>query len=292
MNLDDAIIIETFSSRMEADIAAGLLQSEGIEAMVLADDAGGTYPMLQFVRGVRLLVAPEDEAQAREILAAMETGEVAEPEWNQGKEAKIIFLPKKAVEQSMDIPKIIKQMAGEAKVAARKVGALSRAVKDQVILRVAELLQEQKTRIQEENRRDVAAAQEQGMPGAFIDRLTLSDKVMASMIKGLEEVAALPDPVGAVTGMWVRPNGLKVGRQRIPLGVIGFIYESRPNVTVDAAALCFKSGNAVILKGGKEALHSNLALAALMQEALAEAGVPPPRSRSSPAWPGRRRWNS
>ena len=94
------------------------------------------------------------------------------------------------------------------------------------------------------------------------------------MIKGLKEVAALPDPVGAVTGMWVRPNGLKVGRQRIPLGVIGFIYESRPNVTVDAAALCLKSGNTVILKGGKEALNSNLALAQLMQDALAEAGVP------------------
>ncbi len=112
------------------------------------------------------------------------------------------------------------------------------------------------------------------MAAAFIDRLTLSDKVMASMVKGLKEVAALPDPVGAVTGMWVRPNGLLVGRRRIPLGVIGFIYESRPNVTVDAAALCFKSGNAVILKGGKEALHSNLALAALMQEALAEVQAP------------------
>jgi glutamate-5-semialdehyde dehydrogenase len=147
-------------------------------------------------------------------------------------------------------------------------------VKDQVILRVAELLKEQQTRIQEENRRDVAAAKEQGMAAAFIDRLTLSDKVMASMITGLKEVAALPDPVGACTGMWVRPNGLLVGRRRIPLGVIGFIYESRPNVTVDAAVHCFKSGNAVILKGGKEALHSNLALAGLMQEALAEAEAP------------------
>jgi glutamate-5-semialdehyde dehydrogenase len=94
------------------------------------------------------------------------------------------------------------------------------------------------------------------------------------MIKGLEEVAALPDSVGAITGMWRRPNGLLVGRMRIPLGVIGIIYESRPNVTVDAAALCFKSGNAVILKGGKEALHSNLALARVMQEALSQAGIP------------------
>ncbi|MBI4795752.1 MAG: glutamate-5-semialdehyde dehydrogenase [Deltaproteobacteria bacterium] len=304
MNLDEAVVIEKFSSRMEADIAAGLLESEGIETLVLADDAGGTYPMLQFIRGVRLMVAAEDEAQARQILKAMETGEVSESEWQSGAEATIIPFHKKTLEQSMDIPQVIQQMAQEAKIAARKLGALSRGVKDKVILRVAELLNEQKTRIQEENRRDVAAAQEQGMPAAFIDRLTLSDKVMASMIKGLQEVAALPDPVGAVTGMWVRPNGLRVGRQRIPLGVIGFIYESRPNVTVDAAALCFKSGNAVILKvigfiyesrpnvtvdaaalcfksgnavilkGGKEALHSNLALAALMQEALAEAQVP------------------
>ena len=128
--------------------------------------------------------------------------------------------------------------------------------------------------IQAANHQDVEAARAQGYAAALIDRLTLSDKVFASMIKGLQEVAALPDPVGAVTGMWVRPNGLKVGRQRIPLGVIGFIYESRPNVTVDAAALCLKSGNAVILKGGKEALHSNLALAQAMQDALSEAGAP------------------
>ena len=95
------------------------------------------------------------------------------------------------------------------------------------------------------------------------------------MIQGLNEVIHLPDPVGAVTSMWRRPNGLLVGRQRIPLGVIGFIYESRPNVTVDAAALCLKSGNAVILKGGKEAIHSNLVLSSLMAQALASAGVPP-----------------
>ncbi len=174
----------------------------------------------------------------------------------------------------MNIPEMVNQMAQEARGAARKLGSLSRGVKDKVILRVAELLRERQALIQAENLRDVTQAQSQGYPGAFIDRLTLSGKVMDSMVKGLVEVAALPDPVGAVTGMWVRPNGLKVGRQRIPLGVIGFIYESRPNVTVDAAALCLKSGNAVILKGGKEALHSNLALTQVMQDALAEAGVP------------------
>jgi glutamate-5-semialdehyde dehydrogenase len=174
----------------------------------------------------------------------------------------------------MDIPAMVRNLALEAKAAARQVGNLSRPVKDRVILRIAELLEERRPAIQAENRRDVEAARTQNYPAAFIDRLTLSDKVMAAMIKGLQEVAALPDPVGTVTGMWLRPNGLKVGRQRIPLGVIGFIYESRPNVTVDAAALCLKSGNAVILKGGKESIHSNLALTELMQEALEEAGAP------------------
>jgi glutamate-5-semialdehyde dehydrogenase len=174
----------------------------------------------------------------------------------------------------MDIPAMVHHMAQEAKGAARRVGTLSREVKDRVILRVADLLKERQTEIQAANARDVDAARAQNFAPAFIDRLTLSDKVFVSMIKGLQEVAALPDPVGAVTGMWVRPNGLKVGRQRISLGVIGFIYESRPNVTVDAAALCLKSGNAVILKGGKEALHANLALAQVMQDALAEAGAP------------------
>jgi len=174
----------------------------------------------------------------------------------------------------MNIPELVQQMAREAKGAARHLGTVSREVKDRIILRVAGLLQERQARIQSANRLDVEAAQAQGLAAAFIDRLTLSDKVIASMITGLKEVAALPDPVGAVTGMWVRPNGLKVGRQRIALGVIGFIYESRPNVTVDAAALCLKSGNSVILKGGKEALNSNLALAQVMQDALAEAGVP------------------
>ncbi|MCX5894038.1 MAG: glutamate-5-semialdehyde dehydrogenase, partial [Deltaproteobacteria bacterium] len=174
----------------------------------------------------------------------------------------------------MDIPAMVRNLALEAKAAARQVGNLSRPMKDRVILRVAELLEERRPAIQAENRRDLEAAQAQDYPAAFLARLTLSDKVIASMSKGLKEVAALPDPVGAVTGMWLRPNGLKVGRQRIPLGVIGFIYESRPNVTVDAAALCLKSGNAVILKGGKESIHSNLALVRLMQDALEEAGAP------------------
>ncbi len=175
----------------------------------------------------------------------------------------------------MDIPKVIKDISQSARDAARPLRSLSRGVKDRVLLRMAELLSERQALIQAENAKDVAAAKEAGQGAAFIDRLTLSPKVMASMVKGLQEVAALPDPVGEVTRMWRRPNGLLVGRVRIPLGVVGIIYESRPNVTVDAAALCLKSGNAVILKGGKESIHSNLVLAKVMQEALGEAGIPP-----------------
>ncbi|MGQ9688226.1 MAG: glutamate-5-semialdehyde dehydrogenase [Desulfobaccales bacterium] len=174
----------------------------------------------------------------------------------------------------MDIPKMIQEFAVNAKQAARPLGNLSRGVKDQVLLRMAALLTERRADIQAENAKDVEKAKAEGHPAAFIDRLTLSDKVMTSMVKALEEVAALPDPVGEVVRMWRRPNGLLVGRVRIPLGVIGFIYESRPNVTVDAASLCLKSGNAVILKGGKEAIHSNLALAKLMQDALTEFNIP------------------
>ncbi len=174
----------------------------------------------------------------------------------------------------MDIPRVITEISREAKHAARPLGTISRSVKDNVLLRMAQLLKERQAEIQAENAKDVEKAKGEGHPAAFIDRLTLSDKVMDSMVTSLEEVAALPDPVGEVVKMWRRPNGLLVGRVRIPLGVIGFIYESRPNVTVDAAALCLKSGNAVILKGGKEALHSNLALAKLMQDALAEFNIP------------------
>jgi len=169
---------------------------------------------------------------------------------------------------------MIQEIAVNARQAARPLGNLSRGIKDQVLWRMAALLTERQAHIQAENAKDVDKARAEGHPAAFIDRLTLSDKVMASMVKALEEVAALPDPVGEVVKMWRRPNGLLVGRVRIPLGVIGFIYESRPNVTVDAASLCLKSGNAVILKGGKEALHSNLALAKLMQDALSEFNLP------------------
>lgn len=140
---------------------------------------------------------------------------------------------------------------------------------------MADLLQEQKQFIQAENEKDLAAGREKGLSAAMLDRLALTDKVIDSMVDGLKEVAALPDPVGEVDEMIRRPNGLMVGRMRIPLGVIGMIYESRPNVTVDAAALCLKAGNTVILRGGSEAIHSNLALAKLLQDALASENINP-----------------
>jgi glutamate-5-semialdehyde dehydrogenase len=175
----------------------------------------------------------------------------------------------------MSLVALVQKLSQDAKTAARQVAVLPTTVKNRALTAIAESLQQQRALIAQENQKDIAAAVQQGYPAAFIDRLTLSDKVINSMIQGLNDVSHLPDPVGAVTSMWKRPNGLLVGRQRIPLGVIGFIYESRPNVTVDAAALCLKSGNAVILKGGKEAIHSNLVLCKLMAQALASVGIPP-----------------
>ncbi|MBW2708437.1 MAG: glutamate-5-semialdehyde dehydrogenase [Deltaproteobacteria bacterium] len=174
----------------------------------------------------------------------------------------------------MSIENMIQTMARDAKAASRGLRSLGRNQKDDALLRMAGKLLEHKETIFAENRKDLSAAGDAGLSPAMLDRLTLNEAVIAAMADGLKEVAALPDPVGESPGMWKRPNGLLVGRIRIPLGVIGFIFESRPNVTVDAAALCLKSGNAVILKGGSEAIHSNMALGKLLTEALHEAGIP------------------
>ena len=138
---------------------------------------------------------------------------------------------------------------------------------------MAAAIDEKREFIQAENRKDLTAGREKGLSAAMLDRLELSDNVIASMMRGLHEVAALPDPVGEVEKMSKRPNGLLVGRMRVPLGVIGMIYESRPNVTVDAAALCLKAGNAILLRGGSEAIHSNRALASVLQDALQSQGI-------------------
>lgn len=174
----------------------------------------------------------------------------------------------------MSVEQLVKDICGEARQAARRLSVVPTGEKNQVLLSLAQALEQNAAALQQANAKDLEAGREAGLTSAMLDRLTLSDKVIASMAQGLRDVAALPDPVGEVTGMARRPNGLLVGRQRIPLGVIGFIYESRPNVTVDAAGLCLKSGNAVVLKGGKEAISSNLALAEIIDQVLAGSSVP------------------
>jgi glutamate-5-semialdehyde dehydrogenase len=174
----------------------------------------------------------------------------------------------------MLIEQMIAEMGKAAKEAARVLRKTERAAKDAALLLMAERLLDKKEDIRRENKKDLAIAKDMGLTSAMMDRLTLDDKTLKSMADGLREVAGLPDPVGEVTGMWKRPNGLMVGRVRIPLGVIGFIYESRPNVTVDAAALCLKSGNSVILKGGSEAINSNMILEKILKQALIESGLP------------------
>jgi len=174
----------------------------------------------------------------------------------------------------MDVQSTIKKIAEDALTASRRLSHLSANTKNAGLLRMADALILHSDFILSENSRDLAGAREKGLSAAMVDRLTVKDATIEAMAQGLREVAALPDPVGKVTSMWRRPNGLLVGRMRIPLGVIGIIYESRPNVTVDASALCLKSGNAVILRGGSEAIHSNLAIASVLQDVLKESSLP------------------
>jgi len=168
----------------------------------------------------------------------------------------------------------ILDIAGAAREASLRMARLSTEVKDRALLQMADRIEAEKDFLQAENARDLEAGRTRGLAGAMLDRLTLSDGVLKGMADGLREVAALPDPVGEISSMRRRPNGLMVGRMRIPLGVIGIIYESRPNVTADAAGLCLKSGNAVILRGGSESIHSNRAVARVLAGALEAAGVP------------------
>ncbi len=174
----------------------------------------------------------------------------------------------------MSIEQNVTDMARDAKEAAKVVARLNTRKKDEALERIAQRLLDEASTIKGENEKDLEYAGEKGVSEAMIDRLTVSDAVIESMAKGLRDVVKLPDPVGGVTGMWLRPNGLQVGRVRIPLGVIGMIYESRPNVSIDAAGLCLKAGNAVILRGGSEAFNSNAVLAQIIQGALRETGIP------------------
>ena len=170
--------------------------------------------------------------------------------------------------------KEIVEIAKRARRAASILANISSGKKNEALNKMSDLLVEKREYLIEQNSKDLAFARGKGLSNAMMDRLTLNQSTIEGMAKGLKEVAALPDPVGAVTSMRKRPNDLLVGKMRIPLGVIGIIYESRPNVTADAAALCMKSGNAVILRGGSEAINSNLAIADILREVLRETEIP------------------
>ncbi len=173
----------------------------------------------------------------------------------------------------MTIQSITLEIAEKAKSASRNIAAAPTHDKNRTLALVAEKLEVFKEKIQEENKKDLKAAEKKGLSNAMIDRLKITDQTIESMVKGLNEVIALNDPVGEITKTWKRPNGLEVSKMRIPLGVIAMIYESRPNVTVDAAALCLKAGNSSILRGGSEAFFSNTILAQIIREAIEQAGL-------------------
>lgn len=173
----------------------------------------------------------------------------------------------------MDIKEYVLKKAESARRASKKLSYESTVVKNNALLNMARALVENKDYIIEENKKDLKFAREKGMSEALIDRLVLDYKRINEMADTLENTAALPDPVGEVTKMWKRPNGMEIGKMRVPLGVIGIIYEARPNVTVDSAALCIKSGNAVVLKGGSEAIKSNTAIYKVISKACVDSGI-------------------
>ncbi|GMR05640.1 MAG: glutamate-5-semialdehyde dehydrogenase [Gammaproteobacteria bacterium] len=173
-----------------------------------------------------------------------------------------------SIEQYMD------QLGRLARAASRQAAAVDSAAKNKALLAAAAAIEDQAASLAIENNKDLESGREHGLDGALLDRLELTAERIAGMAEGLRQVAVLPDPVGEITNMRYRPSGIQVGHMRVPLGVIGIIYESRPNVTADAASLCLKSGNACILRGGSEALHSNLAVAACMRQGLEAASLP------------------
>ncbi|TAL12608.1 MAG: glutamate-5-semialdehyde dehydrogenase [Nitrospirae bacterium] len=172
----------------------------------------------------------------------------------------------------MSLADYVIRKASQAKAAARLLATVPTAVKNEALLAMADALEAREAELLEANKKDVAAAG--GLTKAAIDRLTLNTKRVTEMAAGLREIAALPDPIGEVTKVWQRPNGMTVSRVRVPIGVIGIIYESRPNVTADAASLCLKSGNAVVLRGGSEAIQSNAAIVKVLAEAGEKHGIP------------------
>jgi len=173
-----------------------------------------------------------------------------------------------------DLHSYMLDLGRAARVASRELARADTAKKNAALIAMAAAIRRDQARLIESNQQDLASARAAGKDAAFIDRLTLTPAGIESMAQGLEQVASLPDPVGEVSDLKQQPSGIRVGRMRVPLGVVAIIYESRPNVTADAAALCLKSGNACILRGGSESVHSNLAIAACVREGLVAAGLP------------------
>lgn len=176
---------------------------------------------------------------------------------------------------STDLQATVAHMGAAARAASTKMAAAPTAAKNQALSALARLLRGDTAALAEANAKDIAAAEAAGLAAPLVDRLRLTPKVLATVAEGCDQIAAMPDPVGEITNLRRRPTGISVGHMRVPLGVFGMIYESRPNVTIEAASLAIKSGNACILRGGSEAIHSNLALWKLVQAALSEAGLPP-----------------
>jgi len=173
----------------------------------------------------------------------------------------------------MDLRQQMQQLAERSREAARTLAKLDTATKNKLLLTMADSIEKSAAKIKAANAKDIEVGKKAGLSAAMLDRLTLNDKRIADVAKGVREVAGLPDPVGTSISEWTRPNGIRIQKVRVPIGVILIIYESRPNVTVDAAVLCFKTGNAVILRGGSEAIHSNLALADAMQACLCGSDI-------------------
>ena len=174
----------------------------------------------------------------------------------------------------MNMKAYVEQLGERAVQAAASLATLSSEIKNNALGILAGLLESRGAEVLAANKLDIASSREAGLAAAMVDRLSVTKGRLDALAQAVREVAALPDPVGRISSLTRRPNGLLVGRMRIPLGVVAFIFESRPNVTIDGAILCLKSGNAVILRGGKEALNTNLALAGLIDEALSTAGCP------------------
>ncbi len=174
----------------------------------------------------------------------------------------------------MDLKIYAENLAKAAKNSQKSLRKINTEIKNKALLRAADLILENKEKIEEENRKDLQKAEKKGYSKALLDRLALNEKRIKGMVQVLKDVASLPDPVGQIISMWTRPNGLKVGRMRVPLGTIMIIYEARPNVTIEAAALCMKSSNAVLLKGGSETINSNKILVDILKQAARETGFP------------------